>query len=106
MRPEPDAPLARLARLSPYVTRTPRAPTADPADSATRSRLEAGPTPVLCERVRERLSEYVDGELDPVVIALVDVHLAACPACHRFACELGATISALHQLRCGECECE
>lgn len=54
-----------------------------------------------CESVREKLSEYVDGELQPGVFSVVDAHLAACQPCRRFACELGALVRALHQLRCG-----
>ncbi|MBW2028585.1 MAG: zf-HC2 domain-containing protein [Deltaproteobacteria bacterium] len=40
-----------------------------------------------CEEIREHLSEYVDGVLDPETKSMVDEHLSACKACRE---ELGA----------------
>ncbi len=51
-----------------------------------------------CDEVVERLSEYLDGELDDRTRARVARHLAACAACARFAAELAATIEAVHRL--------
>lgn len=36
---------------------------------------------MTCHDVRERLEEYLDGELPPHVAARVQAHLRACPAC-------------------------
>ncbi len=52
-----------------------------------------------CEEVGALLSEYLDGDLGPVAYARVEVHLATCPGCARFAEELAATVAALHRLR-------
>jgi anti-sigma factor RsiW len=52
-----------------------------------------------CAEVDDLLSEYLDGELPVRAAAEVEVHLATCPGCARFAEELAATITALHRLR-------
>jgi len=41
---------------------------------------------MLCSRIENLLSAYLDGELDPDEIKLVDAHLARCSGCRR---ELG-----------------
>jgi anti-sigma factor RsiW len=51
-----------------------------------------------CEDLEERISELLDGELDPATAARVALHLAACAACARLAAELDATVRALHAL--------
>lgn len=51
-----------------------------------------------CEEVDDLLSEYLDGELGARDAAEVEVHLAICPGCARFAEELAATVAALHRL--------
>ncbi len=51
-----------------------------------------------CEEVSERLSEFLDGELDGADAARVAVHLAICAVCAASAAELDATIRALHRL--------
>lgn len=51
-----------------------------------------------CQEIDDLLSEYLDGELDARGAARVEVHLATCPPCARFAAELAATVSALHHL--------
>ncbi len=43
-----------------------------------------------CHGVRTRLSEWLDGELDPVAARAVAAHLASCAACARRADELRA----------------
>jgi anti-sigma factor RsiW len=44
-------------------------------------RLVAG---LRCREVLADLSEYVDGELDPVRVAHIERHLAGCDWCERF----------------------
>ncbi|HEY6003196.1 MAG TPA: zf-HC2 domain-containing protein [Anaeromyxobacter sp.] len=51
-----------------------------------------------CEEVARKLSDFLDGELEPPAAARLVLHLAACPGCARLAIELDATIRALHQL--------
>jgi anti-sigma factor RsiW len=60
------------------------------------SRLEEDSTD--CDRVADRLSDYLDGELDPSVARTIAVHLCRCPGCARNAAELALTIAALHRL--------
>lgn len=52
-----------------------------------------------CQEVDDLLSEYLDGELEARGVARVEVHLATCPGCARFAEELAATVAALHRMR-------
>lgn len=51
-----------------------------------------------CEDVADRLSEYLDGELEEMARARVALHLAICRGCARFTAELAATVEALHHL--------
>jgi anti-sigma factor RsiW len=51
-----------------------------------------------CEEIAEKLSELLDGELEPAAAARFALHLAVCPGCARLAVELDATIHALHRL--------
>jgi anti-sigma factor RsiW len=53
---------------------------------------------LTCEEIRDRLSDYVDGELDPWKRLVVQGHLSACVGCERFARELVETIGLLRQL--------
>jgi anti-sigma factor RsiW len=46
----------------------------------------------------ERLSEYVDGELDAAERAALDVHLQVCPACARTVTELRAVLERAGEL--------
>lgn len=46
---------------------------------------------MLCERTRERLSAYLDNELDPMTALDVAKHLENCPPCRR-ECDLLAAI--------------
>ncbi|MFL5422802.1 MAG: anti-sigma factor family protein [Myxococcales bacterium] len=52
-----------------------------------------------CEEISDRLSEFLDDELDEATRQRVTVHLAICPTCARLATELAATIQALRGLR-------
>jgi hypothetical protein len=56
-----------------------------------------------CREVIDRLSEFLDGELDQSAAELVALHLEGCASCAQFARELALTILALHRLRtrCG-----
>jgi anti-sigma factor RsiW len=57
---------------------------------------------LACEQVCERLSEYVDRELDPAERASISGHLQACRGCERMARELAELVRALHALSCCE----
>ncbi len=52
-----------------------------------------------CDETSERLSEFLDDELDAPSRKRVALHLAICGACAQFAAELAATVRALHGLR-------
>jgi anti-sigma factor RsiW len=54
--------------------------------------------PRCCES-SERLSEFLDGELDERARHEIARHLASCEACAQLAVDLAATIHALHGLR-------
>jgi anti-sigma factor RsiW len=58
-------------------------------------------TPV-CQRIADRLSELLDGELGQAEMREVTFHLEGCADCARFATELAATVAALHRLRTSE----
>ena len=52
-----------------------------------------------CRDTSDRLSEFLDGDLDEVARHEVALHLAICGACAELAVELAATVHALHDLR-------
>jgi anti-sigma factor RsiW len=52
-----------------------------------------------CDVISDRLSEFLDGELEPVEAHEVAVHLAICEACAQLFAELASTVHALHGLR-------
>lgn len=54
--------------------------------------------PLRCEKVRERLSAYIDGELGPKEKAALESHLAACPSCSAEVEELRSTAALVHSL--------
>jgi anti-sigma factor RsiW len=56
------------------------------------------PADARCARVRQHLSEYIDGELESAAAADVRSHLARCPGCALLEAQLEATVSALHRL--------
>jgi anti-sigma factor RsiW len=64
--------------------------------------LGSHPDLSCCEDVSARLSELLDGELDPPSTASVLVHLVSCEGCARAALELAATVGALRALRSAE----
>ena len=49
-----------------------------------------------CKAIFERLSEYLDEELDPAVCATMDEHMEGCAPCRAFLESLRRTITALH----------
>ncbi len=51
-----------------------------------------------CGEIKELLSEYVDGVLDPETMAIVDGHLSDCKDCQRELSSLRALVSALESL--------
>jgi anti-sigma factor RsiW len=51
-----------------------------------------------CARVADRLSEYLDGELERALAEQVRRHLEECAGCARCAAELAVTIPALRAL--------
>ena len=53
---------------------------------------------MTCARVRSRLSEWLDGELEPAAARAVSSHLAECAACARQADELRAISGLLAEL--------
>ena len=56
--------------------------------------------PRCCE-TSERLSEFLDDELDSNARHEVALHLAICGACAQLAAELATMVHALHGLRSG-----
>jgi len=51
-----------------------------------------------CSEVLERLSDYLDGEIDEAMRARIVAHLEGCELCERFGGEMGRTLSELHDL--------
>ena len=52
----------------------------------------------LCLELLERLSEYVDGELEPATRAEIEAHMADCPPCVAFLRSLRHTIGHLSRI--------
>jgi hypothetical protein len=57
---------------------------------------------MTCARVRNRLSEWLDDDLEPAAARAVESHLAGCPACARRADELRAVCGLVADLPCLE----
>ena len=55
-------------------------------------RLVAG---LRCGQVLERLSDYVDGDVDAATRAGIEAHLAGCDWCARFGGEFSGVVIAL-----------
>jgi RNA polymerase sigma-70 factor (ECF subfamily) len=51
--------------------------------------------PMLCWEARRHVSDYLDGELEPVIAARVEKHLEACPTCPPLYAALVATTDAM-----------
>jgi anti-sigma factor RsiW len=52
----------------------------------------------LCRELFERLSEYLDGELDPALCSEAESHLGDCPPCREFLESLRRTVGILSRL--------
>lgn len=51
-----------------------------------------------CRDALERLTDFLEGDLDETEHRLLEQHIAACPACHQALEEVRLTISLLHRL--------
>lgn len=51
-----------------------------------------------CGRVREQMSDCLDGELDPHAMGTVTRHTRICPNCRRMLDNLARTVSGLRAL--------
>jgi mycothiol system anti-sigma-R factor len=57
-----------------------------------------GPASRECRELFARLSEYLDGELDPALCEQTDKHLEDCSPCQRFLESLRRTVVLLNRL--------
>jgi anti-sigma factor RsiW len=55
--------------------------------------LSHGHRPESCREMLERLSEYLDGELDPSACAEIEGHLEGCEPCIAFLRSLRTTVA-------------
>jgi len=62
------------------------------------SRKPMSEEPVTCRYVTDRLSDFLEGHLDPRIQQRVEEHLNSCPTCRRTLDELRLTISLLQRL--------
>src|SRR5271170_5312107 len=51
-----------------------------------------------CTQAEERLSDYLDGALDPVESAQFSAHAAGCPSCTQLIAQVGGLVARMHQL--------
>ncbi len=51
-----------------------------------------------CREMFARLSEYMDGELDPEICSSIDDHMEDCPPCRAFLESLRRTVSLSREL--------
>jgi len=52
-----------------------------------------------CRRVREQMSDYLDGDLDPRTAGAVARHTRICPNCRRLLTNLSRAVAGLRALR-------
>jgi anti-sigma factor RsiW len=57
-----------------------------------------GPGSPRCRELFEKLSEYLDGELDSAWCTEAEAHLADCPPCREFLESLRRTVGILNRL--------
>jgi len=55
-----------------------------------------------CRQTRALMSEYLDGELDPMTEAAARRHVRRCPSCRRLLASLRRTVEGLRSLGRGE----
>lgn len=58
-----------------------------------RSALRGGADDMPCRDVVEIVTSYLDGDLDPALLARFEAHLAACPDCVRYVEQMRQTIA-------------
>src|SRR6185369_184889 len=63
--------------------------TASPGATAA----EGGTGPMTCEQIRDRLDEYVDGDLAGAEFQEVELHLGGCPECRQEEREIRALVA-------------
>jgi anti-sigma factor RsiW len=68
----------------------------DPARSFIFSVM--GDTRTTCQRVEERLTDFLEGAMPDQDYATIQTHLAQCPRCRQTLAELELTISLLSRL--------
>jgi anti-sigma factor RsiW len=51
-----------------------------------------------CRELFEKLSDYLDGELDPALCSAIEVHLGDCPPCQDFLRSLERTVALVRRL--------
>jgi predicted anti-sigma-YlaC factor YlaD len=54
---------------------------------------------VSCERVKERLSDYVDGDLPPLSRLFMTLHLRHCESCREVLRSLEQTLALLRRVK-------
>ena len=59
---------------------------------------EHGKGAIGCKAIFERLSEYLDEELDPELCANVEQHMDGCTPCQKYFESLRRTVTALHDV--------
>jgi len=50
-----------------------------------------------CREILERLSDYLDGDLPPALVAQVEEHLRGCDRCERFGGRVAGVVGALRR---------
>ena len=59
---------------------------------------EHGSRSKSCREMFARLSEYIDGELDPEICAGIEGHMEGCPPCEAFLASLRRTVELTRDL--------
>ena len=77
-----------IAQMTGVATGTSKAQLAPGATAA-----QGGTGPMTCEQIRDRLDEYVDGDLAEAEFQEVELHLGGCPECRQEERELRALIA-------------